>query len=155
LRIREGDPNFARELFRGFARLFDLYGDSVFSISVTANAVLRNRDDSARSTYSVWYGQSWPADDFYRTYNFRATRLDSGEDEEADGRPPTISNLGEVSKLETRFSAHDFQQLFLANHSTSAVTVDQLINIVYLIERNLDSYARDKVTRGRAVVRIY
>lgn len=146
LRIREGDPDARTHLTNAFAELFRVYeGPNVrFSVSVTANAILQAGSASRSRTYSVWYGQHFNRPGDNRNYNF-ANRT-------ADGGPPTVSNLGDVRELSTLFSSNDFQRLFLANHSSSNVTVHSLISIVYLITRDLPNFQRD--ARGRGPGRI-
>jgi hypothetical protein len=147
LRIRETDTNFGLHLRTSFGRLFDLYGASRFSVSVTANAILRSGSGSRVPTWSVWFGQHFNRPGENRHYNF-ASR-------ERGGGAVTVSNLGDIRKLDTRFSASTFEQLFLANHSSSDVTVESLISVVYLIGRDLPNYERDRATAGRTIVNLF
>ena len=113
-------------------------------MTATANAILTSGGGSRVKTYSVWFGQHFNRVGEHRSYNF--------PNKTHDGSPATVSNLGDVRNVNTEFSASDFERLFLANHSSSDVTVDSLISIVYLIARDLPNFQRD--SRGDGIGKI-
>lgn len=63
-----------RELSRAFARLYDLYGDGEFVVSVFANAVLQGEEERERGAlYTVYYGQSYENEESRRHLEARMT----------------------------------------------------------------------------------
>lgn len=124
------------ELITAFSRLYELYGDGPFSVVTTCNVVLRG---NSSDTFSVYYGQAY-GDLAHRQHRAR--------------RVKTVKHLGDVGSIEVAHSLEDFGEVFLSTHSDSNVTVDSIINVVFLITRPLQNFNADAIS-NRQHRRVY
>ena len=126
-------------LQEAFGVLFALYGEAggFFDVTCTANAVLRGEVDG---NFSCFYGMDF-----------------SGIGDVAMGAVTTVRNLGDVSSIPTHFGIDDFEDAFRKNFESSSVTVQGLINFVFVIRRYLGNFDRDHRSGGggRRLVEVY
>ena len=117
-----------RALVNAFTRLYEIFGDGPFQVLTTCNVILRG---NAGQKYSVYYGQS------YGTLAQRQMGV---------RRVTTVNQLGDVGRVEVAHSLEDFTEVFFAMHSNSSVTVERIVNLVFVITRPLSDFQSTSIT---------
>jgi hypothetical protein len=128
-----GQPDYAKHLQTAVVSLYDIYGPGLFDCTITGNAIIMG---NVNKRYSLFYGQA------YSRYNYTM------------GEPQVIRNPGDCAQLRTDFTVDDFADVFFANHENSDVSVLSLCNIVFIFNRYLDNFLRDR-TCGTALTTVY
>ena len=123
-------------LHQVFQHLFKLYAASkgFFEVSVTANALLRN---NVTHRWGLFYGQ-----DFGGSRDFHL----------GGHRVFEVRQVGDIAALPTDVAVEDFERVFRRAFVDSQVTIDSLVNLVYIIRRFLPNFERDR--RGGPVGRL-
>lgn len=140
LRVRYGltEEEIKEELVKSFVELFRLYGNDVgFEVTVTANAILKSRTGDS---YSIFFGHDY-AQDGARSANI--------------SRASYVSTFADLDDVESDFNQDDFERSFSGVFGNSAVGVDSLINVVFIIRTDLENYERDKKTEGKKFVTLF
>jgi hypothetical protein len=127
-----------RELARAFAKLFDLYTNATFEVTVSANAILRGPPE--RPTFSLYFGADYASD------GQRSVRM---------GPIYTVGDLGEVSNLPATLAQADFERVFDRTFESTGVTVFGLASLIYIIRKSLSDFDRDRKTEGRSHLLLY
>jgi hypothetical protein len=121
LRISADHHDPAGELFEALQELYQSYGDGIFSVSVTANAIL-----TKDGRYSIWNGQDFSLG--------------------SDGALYTMSNAvdvrdpGDASAVRTDYEVQDFRRIFFRVRENTRVTVHSLVNLIFIMRRYMTDF---------------
>jgi hypothetical protein len=140
-------------LLEGFVALYELYTESAFGVSITANVILQGGKDK---TFSIFYGQDFSKlseDDTYAAAAAAATRT---RRDFSIAAAVKVSDLSDVSKIRTDFTRADFSSVFFTYFENSDVRVHGISNIVYIMTQDLDNVsARGKLSKKNVFMVIY
>jgi len=123
-------------LLTGLSKLYSLYGNGKFDISVTCNAVLQA---NLSGKVGLWFGQNFGKD--VRNYALSTVF--------------TIQTPAEVLKLPTEFQVSDFANVYFDAFPDSGVSVHSLVNLIYICRRYLSDFQRDRYYKNANQKRIW
>ena len=127
-------------LKKAFVKLFNLYSNVTFEVTVSANVLVQGTESDGSPSYSVFAGTDHGA---------------WGEESRFSSPVYIVRSLSDIRKIQTSFSLNDFEALFRRAFTQSNVTLFQQINLVYMIRRVLKDYSRDKATKGKTHQRLF
>jgi hypothetical protein len=143
IRIPDDHPDPRGVLVKAFAKLFSLYTSEgekppSFDCTITANLSLFS---PKRGTYGCYFGQDFS---------------------NAEGRLPLalttsyrVDSLSDVSKIPVAVPVEEFGDAFLRTYSDTQTVVHSIIAIVFVVEKILTDYSKEKVTKKTGYNRLF
>jgi len=112
-------------LLTALSKLYSLYGNGRFDVSVTCNAVLQS---NLSKKVGLWFGQNFGKD--VRNYALSTVF--------------TVQSPAEATKLPTEFQVSDFANVYFDAFPNSSVSVHSLVNLIYICRRYLGDFEKDR-----------
>ena len=134
------EDSVRKDLARAGTLLFDLYPQSTIFCHVTANAVLVS---ATSKSYSIYFGQRFSPNS--RHVNYGQTFDEAGQELSKAG-VYQLEDPSDLVRLPTKFPPEHFRSIFSGNFGSSAVRVDRLSNLVYLVSKGLKDYESERTT---------
>jgi hypothetical protein len=141
LRLRYGksEAEVRRELDRAFARLFQIYEDGRFEVTITCNAILQGPPSDP--TFSLYFGHDY---------------IDSGDEKSvAVSGLYKVHSMDGIDSLPLGFGIEEYGRLFNKTFHRTGVKVVGIANLIYIASKVLGDYGTERKTAGRKHVMLY
>jgi hypothetical protein len=145
---RATEESIRSSLSAAAKRLFEIYPNSDFFCSLTANVCLEH---VRFKTYSIFFGQRFSAESKELLYGMEH---DADDNITKKAASYSISTVGDTVHLPVIFSTEYFGSLFKRNFGSSEVRVSQVVSLIYKFTRGMKNY-EEEATSGQRWVRLF